>query len=74
MEKVERHSVGAYLGDSDFQVRKTKFWADENAMRLMEIRRRWDPAGGICGYLDREDISGTQGLDNAHQWKMLSIL
>ncbi|KAJ5682092.1 uncharacterized protein N7477_002032 [Penicillium maclennaniae] len=68
MEKVERHSVGAYLGDSDFQVRKTKFWADENAKRLMEIRRRWDPTGRICGYLDQGDVSGTQGLDNAHEW------
>lgn len=70
MEKVERHSVGAYLGDSDFQVRKTKFWADENARRLMEIRRKWDPQGRICGYLDKGDVSGTRGLDNAHQWKM----
>ncbi|KAJ5145417.1 hypothetical protein N7448_002809 [Penicillium atrosanguineum] len=70
MEKVEQHSVGAYLGDSDFQVRKTKFWADENAKRLMEIRRQWDPTGRICGYLDQGDVSGTQGLGNAHEWKM----
>ncbi|CAI7600614.1 unnamed protein product [Penicillium discolor] len=70
MKKVERHSVGAYLGDSDFQVRKTKYWSDENAMRLMEIRRSFDPHGRICGYLDQGDLSGTKGLDNAHQWKM----
>lgn len=70
MKRVERHSVGAYLGDSDFQVRKTKFWADDNARRLMEIRRKWDPQGRICGYLDEGDLSGTRGLDNAHQWKI----
>lgn len=70
MKGVERHSVGAYLGDSDFQVRKTKFWADDNARRLMEIRRKWDPQGRICGYLDEGDLSGTRGLDNAHQWKI----
>ncbi|KGO37749.1 FAD linked oxidase, N-terminal [Penicillium expansum] len=70
MKKVERHSVGAYLGDSDFQVRKSKYWSDENATRLMEIRRSFDPQGRICGYLDQGDLSGTNGLDNAHQWKM----
>lgn len=70
MKGVERHSVGAYLGDSDFQVRKTKFWSDDNARRLMEIRRRWDPQGRVCGYLDEGDQSGTRGLDNAHQWKI----
>ncbi|KAE8312001.1 FAD-binding domain-containing protein [Aspergillus transmontanensis] len=70
MRKVERHSVGAYLGDSDFQVRKTRFWEDDNARRLMEIRRKWDPTGRICGYLDKGDISGTQGLTNAHEWKL----
>lgn len=70
MKKVERHSVGAYLGDSDFQVRKSKYWSDENAVRLMEIRRSFDPQGRICGYLDQGDLSGTKGLDNAHQWKM----
>ncbi|KAJ5266636.1 FAD-binding domain-containing protein [Penicillium angulare] len=70
MKKVERHSVGAYLGDSDFQVRKTKFWADDNARRLMDIRRKWDPNGRICGYLDQGDQSGTQGLTNTHEWKL----
>ncbi len=43
MKKVERHGVGAYLGDSDFQERRTKFWADENAFKLMQIRRDLDP-------------------------------
>ncbi|KAJ5112844.1 hypothetical protein N7532_000889 [Penicillium argentinense] len=70
MKSVERHSIGAYLGDSDFQVRRTKFWADDNARRLTEVRRRWDPLGRICGYLDAGDLSGTRGLDNAHEWKL----
>ncbi|CAI7614151.1 hypothetical protein N7533_013334 [Penicillium manginii] len=70
MEKVERHSVGAYLGDSDFQVRRTKFWADDNAKRLMDIRRKRDPQGRICGYLDHEDMSGVNGLANVHEWKL----
>lgn len=70
MKKVERQSVGAYLGDSDFQVRKTKFWADDNARRLMEVRRKWDPRGRICGYLDQGDQSGTTGLTNAHEFKL----
>ncbi|KAJ6030140.1 uncharacterized protein N7446_000798 [Penicillium canescens] len=70
MTRVEKHSVGAYLGDSDFQTRKSKYWANENAMRLMEIRRKWDPQGRICGYLDQGDASGTKGLDNTHQWEM----
>ena len=68
MTKVERHSEGAYLGDSDFQVRRTKFWTDENATRLMELRRQLDPLGIICGYLDVEDGSGVNGLANDHEW------
>jgi FAD/FMN-containing dehydrogenase len=68
MKRVERHSEGAYLGDSDFQVRRTKFWADANAERLMDIRRRWDPKGTICGYLDVDDASGVKGLANQHEW------
>lgn len=69
MKQVERHSVGAYLGDSDFQSRQTKYWSDENSARLMDTRRKWDPKGLFCGYLDQGDLSGTQGLKNSHQWK-----
>lgn len=65
MKAVERHSVGAYLGDADFQVRKTKYWTDDKARRLMELRRQWDPEGRVCGYLDKGDMSGSRGLDNA---------
>ncbi|KAI9708380.1 MAG: hypothetical protein M1820_004084 [Bogoriella megaspora] len=67
MREVEPHSVGAYLGDSDFQVRQTRFWMDEKAERLMRIRRQWDPDGIICGYLDAGDKSGVAGLTN-EQW------
>lgn len=69
MEGVERHAEGSYLGDADFQIRRTKFWRDENAKRLMEIRRKWDPEGRICGYLDEGDKSGVDGLKNEFEWK-----
>lgn len=71
MKKVERHSEGAYLGDFDFQERKTKFWTDENASKLMQIRREQDPKGTICGYLDINDASGVKGLVNQHGWQPL---
>ncbi|KAK2597823.1 hypothetical protein N8I77_012584 [Diaporthe amygdali] len=67
--EVERSADGSYLGDSDFQHRRTKFWRDENAKRLMEIRRKWDPEGRICGYLDDGDKSGVDGLKNEFEWK-----
>lgn len=68
MISVERHSEGAYLGDSDFQTRRTKFWADGNAHRLMAIRQKLDPEGRVCGYLDSDDASGVKGLANQHEW------
>lgn len=68
MSRIERQSVGAYLGDSDFQVRQTRFWAEENGRRLMDVRRKWDPTGRICGYLDEGDWSGVDGLANVHTW------
>ena len=57
---------GAYLGDSDFQVRQTKYWTDEKARKLMEFRRERDPEGRICGYLDRGDKAGVRGLLNTN--------
>lgn len=69
MKDVERHADGSYLGDADFQLRRTKFWRDENAARLMEIRRKWDPKGRICGYLDQGDGSGVDGLKNEFEWE-----
>lgn len=70
MKKVERHSVGAYLGDADFQRRKTKFWADQNGKKLTALRKKLDPQGLICGYLDEGDRSGINGLPNEHEWEI----
>jgi hypothetical protein len=64
MRSVVPWSKGAYLGDSDFQMRKTWFWTDSAADKLMNLRRKWDPRGIVCGYLDAGDESGVQGLDN----------
>jgi hypothetical protein len=72
MKTLERSSEGAYLGDSDFQIRRTRFWADDNAWKLMELRRKWDPKGTICGYLDVDDASRLNGLKNVHEWKELT--
>lgn len=68
MEEVAPHCEGAYLGDSDFQVRQTRFWTDEKARSLRAIRRSRDPEGRLCGYLDRGDQSGVRGLLNQDQW------
>ncbi|KAI9688383.1 MAG: hypothetical protein M1822_001332 [Bathelium mastoideum] len=73
MAEVVPHAEGAYLGDSDFQERQTKFWTDEKAERLMQIRRQWDPDSVICGYLDTDDKSGVDGLTNA-EWSRQSRL
>jgi len=64
MKDIAPHCEGAYMGDCDFQVRQTKFWTDAKAKKLMDIQRRRDPGGRICGYLDAGDVSGVQGLDN----------
>jgi hypothetical protein len=61
---VNKYSVGSYIGDIDIQIRNTKFWGDEQGTKLMSIRRKWDPKGIVCGYLDRGDKSGVKGLDN----------
>ncbi|RYP00592.1 hypothetical protein DL764_006466 [Monosporascus ibericus] len=67
--EMERFSEGSYLGDADFQVRRTMFWETEQGRKLMKIRRDWDPDGRIAGYLDDGDKSGTEGLTNVHEWK-----
>ncbi|PSS03409.1 hypothetical protein BD289DRAFT_193217 [Coniella lustricola] len=69
MSEVERHAVGSYLGDADFQVRQTRFWGEAEGKRLMEVRRKWDPEGRICGFLDVGDKSGVEGLKNEFEWK-----
>jgi hypothetical protein len=64
MSRIKPHGVGQYLGDSDFQVRNTKYWSDGHGKKLMDIRRKWDPTGTICGYLDKDDQSGPSGIPN----------
>ncbi|KAF2111898.1 hypothetical protein BDV96DRAFT_526280 [Lophiotrema nucula] len=64
MKEMEPHTIGQYLGDSDFQVRNTKYWGKDQGEKLMRIRQNWDSDGRICGYLDRGDKSGTSGLQN----------
>lgn len=68
MKTVAPECEGAYLGDSDFQVRQTKYWTDDKARRLMKLRNVWDPAGRICGYLDHGDQAGLAGLLNLDTW------
>ncbi|KAM5349870.1 hypothetical protein ACJ41O_006375 [Fusarium nematophilum] len=69
LNEVERHSEGAYLGDADFQARRTRFWGVEQGEKLMNVRRTWDPRGVVAGYLDEGDRSGVNGLENVNEWK-----
>lgn len=64
MATLTPYAVGTYLGDHDIQMRETKYWSDEAGKRLMAIRKKWDPEGRICGYLDKGDKSGRDGLPN----------
>ncbi|KAL2678424.1 hypothetical protein Neosp_009170 [[Neocosmospora] mangrovei] len=64
MDQIKSKSDGAYLGDSDFQKRLTRFWGQEQGKRLMDIRKKWDSRGTIAGYLDEGDKSGVNGLQN----------
>ena len=68
MKQIAPECDGAYLGDSDFQVRQTKYWTDEKARQLMAIRQKRDPSGRICGYLDHGDSTGVKGLANTSEW------
>lgn len=68
MRDVERRSVGSYLGDADFRHRRTKYWSDAHGKKLMDVRRKWDPRGTVCGYLDVDDQSGVEGLKNEFEW------
>ncbi|KAJ9669706.1 hypothetical protein H2201_000090 [Coniosporium apollinis] len=72
MKDVETRSEGAYLGDSDFQTRRTRFWGEEEGKKLMRLRREWDPLARICGYLDVGDKSGLNGLKNVHEWQAMA--
>lgn len=68
MTQITPFCAGAYLGDSDFQVRQTKYWTDDKARKLMTVRQTWDAEGRICGYLDHGDHSGSKGLQNVDWW------
>jgi len=68
MKDLAPECDGAYLGDSDFQVRQTKYWTDEKAKKLMQMRRHRDPQGRICGFLDHGDTTGVEGLKNLDMW------
>lgn len=57
MAEVGKHSVGAYLGEFDFQARRSKFWGDAQAKKIMEIRKEWDSEARICGYLGLENLN-----------------
>lgn len=64
MDRLRKNQKGAYMGDKDFQFHDTKYWSEEAGKKLMLIRKRWDPEGRICGYLDKGDKSGADGLSN----------
>lgn len=68
MKEVAPKCDGAYLGDSDFQIRQTSFWTEVKAKKLMELRRKWNPDNRLCGYLDHGDKSGMEGLMNINSW------
>lgn len=50
MKRIECHSIGTYLGDSDLQKENTGFWANTNARRMIKICDEWDPEGRMCRY------------------------
>lgn len=49
MRNAARSCVGAYVGDSEFSNRRTRYWSRPSTERLMEIRGKWDPQGRIAG-------------------------
>jgi hypothetical protein len=61
MAEVEKHEVGAYVGEFDLEARQTKLWADESRTKLMQIIQKWDPDGRFCSYLGLD--STDSGVD-----------
>ena len=53
-DEMQPYSAGVYLGDSDFQVRKTPFLAPGKREKLEAFRKVWDPHGLFCSYLGLE--------------------
>lgn len=56
MQQLERHAVGSYLGEHDFQARASKSWGNEEYQKLVDIKRKWDPENRICGCLGLEGL------------------
>jgi hypothetical protein len=65
MKSVECESVGSYLGDADFRVRRARFWGEEQGKRVMSLRQEWDPEGRICGFLGGDS---RENLGNVPEW------
>jgi hypothetical protein len=53
-EEMQGFSPGVYLGDSDFQVRKSEFLAPGRIQKLEAVRKVWDPKRLFCSYLGLE--------------------
>lgn len=57
MAEVGRYSIGAYLGEFDFQTRRSKLWGDKQVKKLMDVKQERDPEARICGFLGLENIN-----------------
>lgn len=51
MAEVDKHEVGAYLGEFDLEARPAKVRGDEQTKRLMEVTVKWDYKGRFCEIL-----------------------
>lgn len=73
LSEVECRSAESYLGDADFQVRRTRSWADAAAEKLRQVRRRRGTENRICGLLVPDDecngCGDGLGLANAFEWE-----
>ncbi len=56
MESVGQQSIGSYVNEYDFQTRPSSCWGREQYLRLIELKRKWDPTGRICGCLGLEEM------------------
>jgi len=65
MKSVEGESLGSYLGDADFRMRRAKFWEEVEGRKVMSIREKWDPEGRICGFLGGNE---RDHLGNVLEW------
>ena len=56
LKALESISEGVYIGDSDFQVRPSRFVTLSTWERLTAARNKWDPHRLFCGYLGLDDL------------------